>query len=1159
MESSISQSDIEVIDVTDNQPTEEDVSLRMMIASKKYHSNQADLESCFSSSDEFDDDNTQNDNPFDVNTKQPNFLPLYRKQHGGILIYDIDAEIPCQPRPKQELYPMANSGSEINETEPDNSLLNRHLKLKDFLRKANNQISENCNLNFTKLRKFDNNGKGLYKLTTPPEDEIPVRFESRFENGNLKKAIKVSDTEYNLILNFDYNTNGHTQWYYFKIMTKLSEGTSIKLNILNLMKPDSLYNYGMKPCVKSKLKPKEGWHRDCHDISYTRNSILRDRNKAPGENVKSNGKLAQYYYFTLSFTYTLKADNDEVSFAHAVPYTYNGNLLPFLHKIGREQKYHNFLRIGTLCKTLARNDCKMITITDRVKSYRDCNQELKWMSKNNLRTQLIGGSESPEKTFYGKPSKPDKEPKFKGYGGNTSGKKKKKNNKLERNFKTINKIHGTKKGIVISSRVHPGEAQSSWVMQGLIEFLVSNDPVAVQLRKHYIFKILPMLNPDGVIYGNYRCSLLGFDLNRRWLDPRKHLDPTIYYLKKMMKVFQEETQIELFCDLHGHSRKKNAFMYGCTYDNKEGKGFTKNFKLRSFPSLLSNKNDFFNFKGCSFKLEKSKEKTGRIVCFKELGILHSYTQESTFYGRDMRDCDDEGTDLHMGIEDFQNLGKDLVRTLSYLTHNKFMQNLNTEAQNYEQQIYGEINSSEETNPTTYLNSESSMQVRIPSVQLDTLSEELTRDLSDCCDKVISTFPAYSSGICKAPLSSMNQEPIKEIESEGYSSDSDDEECNLLGKDIADSNNSQEESKSMRDELEEAKVLPRQTSPKSKRKFSDMAKKSFLQKSVLSKPYRPIDENKGTKPKIHIQQKIKIFDTEKLKGFPNNSIENLKKENAKSFKLVLEKRRKNNRDYDHYFRTENKPRSAYGKSVDNHFNHHTPQVDQSEDFPGSYNSYQQFHPSQAPSTADGGIDSIKKRLMFVSKLSGKSFEQKKQERMREASNILKFLSNNYSTDDDYMKTNFQSSKPVLNSRKKINDLLLSGLTFTNKESEVKCLVETDSIRSKYKPRGSGKNTIGLNRASLTSHQPRRRGNDPKPGLNEYSSYPNKYKKANTNSFLLRPVARNPNNFSNNPGQNSVNYSMNDKKSYLLNFNEERLNQRPKPSTSGYRKRTYIIPK
>ena len=44
-----------------------------------------------------------------------------------------------------------------------------------------------------------------------------------------------------------------------------------------------------------------------------------------------------------------------------------------------------------------------------------------------------------------------------------------------------------------------------------------------------------MLNPDGVIYGNYRCSLLGCDLNRRWDNPNRLLHPTVYYAKKLVK------------------------------------------------------------------------------------------------------------------------------------------------------------------------------------------------------------------------------------------------------------------------------------------------------------------------------------------------------------------------------------------------------------------------------------------------------------------------------------------------------------------------------------------------------------------------------------------------------------------------------------------------
>ena len=51
-------------------------------------------------------------------------------------------------------------------------------------------------------------------------------------------------------------------------------------------------------------------------------------------------------------------------------------------------------------------------------------------------------------------------------------------------------------------------------MEGVIDFLMSMDGDACKLRDKYVFKIVPMLNPDGVITGNYRSSLGGYDLNR---------------------------------------------------------------------------------------------------------------------------------------------------------------------------------------------------------------------------------------------------------------------------------------------------------------------------------------------------------------------------------------------------------------------------------------------------------------------------------------------------------------------------------------------------------------------------------------------------------------------------------------------------------------------
>jgi murein tripeptide amidase MpaA len=74
-----------------------------------------------------------------------------------------------------------------------------------------------------------------------------------------------------------------------------------------------------------------------------------------------------------------------------------------------------------------------------------------------------------------------------------------------------------KKSVVITARVHPGESNSSFIMKGTMDYLMSDD--ALILRQNFVFLIVPMINVDGVIYGNYRCSLSGVDLNRTYKHP----------------------------------------------------------------------------------------------------------------------------------------------------------------------------------------------------------------------------------------------------------------------------------------------------------------------------------------------------------------------------------------------------------------------------------------------------------------------------------------------------------------------------------------------------------------------------------------------------------------------------------------------------------------
>jgi murein tripeptide amidase MpaA len=71
-----------------------------------------------------------------------------------------------------------------------------------------------------------------------------------------------------------------------------------------------------------------------------------------------------------------------------------------------------------------------------------------------------------------------------------------------------------KKCVVISARAHPGESNGSFMMEGFLKFICGDTHMAINLRKSVVFKIVPMMNPDGVILGNYRTGLSGKDFNR---------------------------------------------------------------------------------------------------------------------------------------------------------------------------------------------------------------------------------------------------------------------------------------------------------------------------------------------------------------------------------------------------------------------------------------------------------------------------------------------------------------------------------------------------------------------------------------------------------------------------------------------------------------------
>ncbi len=116
--------------------------------------------------------------------------------------------------------------------------------------KEHNIDGESKDFNKLKTAKPSNMRKKAESAPTPyylPDGSLDktLVFESRFETGNLLVAMKVSDNEYDLVLQNDINTNGHTQWFFFRV-SNTRKDMKVKFNILNLAKPDSLYNDGMR-------------------------------------------------------------------------------------------------------------------------------------------------------------------------------------------------------------------------------------------------------------------------------------------------------------------------------------------------------------------------------------------------------------------------------------------------------------------------------------------------------------------------------------------------------------------------------------------------------------------------------------------------------------------------------------------------------------------------------------------------------------------------------------------------------------------------------------------------------------------------------------------------------------------------------------------------
>lgn len=114
----------------------------------------------------------------------------------------------------------------------------------------------------------------------------------------------------------------------------------------------------------------------------------------------------------------------------------------------------------------------------------------------------------------------------------------------------------SKKVVWLQARQHAWEAGTSFVMEGALRFVTSDDPQARALRDKIIFKFTPMMDPDGCALGKVRFNAHGWDVNRHWdkvdlRDPRwLKLMPEIWYVKNAILAAHANQPIDLMVNLH---------------------------------------------------------------------------------------------------------------------------------------------------------------------------------------------------------------------------------------------------------------------------------------------------------------------------------------------------------------------------------------------------------------------------------------------------------------------------------------------------------------------------------------------------------------------------------------------------------------------------------
>ncbi|CAM9478231.1 unnamed protein product, partial [Heterosigma akashiwo] len=427
----------------------------------------------------------------------------------------------------------------------------------------------------------------------PPIKKITIdgiTFSSDFDSGNLGRVERDDRGRFRVWPAPDCQGTEHQRksclWWYFSVRGG-EPNQKIRIVVMNVGKAIALYKHGMRPVARRGAQG--GWARlktpvACKVVKGSKGKLWTQEGEPDGwENTET--------YFAFCFPYSYEDCQEELAKIEE-EYGISGSIKSAadIQKVAQAKHNSIYFFREHLANSVEGRRVDLLTITD-FDGYEHCAQ-----TEPFIHDRLFPDRSKPRPTI--------------GVGKET---------------------------VFVSARVHPGETPGQFALLGLLRLLLDPaDPLARALRRRYVFRLVPMLNPDGVCYGHTRHDTLGQNLNRHYTAPDPETAPAIFAVREVMHYLKERCALTAYFDCHAHNTKRGCFVFGNQLDDVRQQ--TDN---QLVAKLMALNTQHFEYAACKFSKGHMHRVdpgdrglpatgTGRVGFFLQLGLVRSYTLECSY-------------------------------------------------------------------------------------------------------------------------------------------------------------------------------------------------------------------------------------------------------------------------------------------------------------------------------------------------------------------------------------------------------------------------------------------------------------------------------------------------------------------------------------------------